>query len=198
MASPAQKYCWSKARQCWVWCQTQGAGSSCCVLAAAMLQSTCREPFCLCWHLTAPQHFREDSHCTLSPLWQGITYSYWTYLWSFLQCFICFLDQVNFPVFLLWPGEKQTSPAPYIIVDIWIICLQTRTRLLSEMGYQITEIWWHTTSFPISTHPVYSEQITCKKIDFYYCSWISSHFLISWTAAPSPDLSAWNILAQSR
>lgn len=127
------------------------------------LQSTCMEPFCLSWHLTAPQHFREDSHCTLSPLWQGITYSYWTYLWSFWQCSICFLNLVNFPVFLLWPGEKQTSLAQYIIVDIWKIFLQTRTRLLSENGYQITEIWWHTALFPTSIHPVYSEQIICSE-----------------------------------
>lgn len=53
-------------------------------------------------------------------------------------------------------------------------------------GYQISEIRWHTASFPTSSYPVYSEQITCKKIDFYNCSWISSHFLISWTAASSP------------
>lgn len=178
------------------------AGSSCCVLAAVMPQSICMDPFCLCWHLTVTQHFREDSHCTLSPLWQGIIHLYWTYFWSFWQCSICFLNQIDFPVFLLWPGGKQTSPGQYIIVGIWIICLQTRTRLLSGMGYKITEIGWHTASFPTSIHPVYSEQITCKKIDFSNCSWISSHFLISWTAAPSPDihpdLSAWNILAQSR
>lgn len=139
---------------------------------------------------------------TLSLLWQDTTHSYWIYFWSFWQYSICFLDQVDFPVFLLlWPGEKQTSPAQYITVGIWIICLQTRTRLLSEMGYQITEIRWHTASFPTSTTPVYSEQVTCKKTDFYNCSWISSHFLISWTATPSPDihpgLSVWNILAQS-
>lgn len=179
------------------------AGSSCWVLAAATLQSTCMEPFCLCCCLTAPQHFREDSHCTLSPLWQGsITHSYWTYFWSFWQCSICFLDLVDFDVFLHCPGGKQTSPAQFIIDGIWIICLQTRTRLLSERGYQISEIRCHTASFPTFPHPVYSEQITCKKIDFYNHSWISSHFLISWTAAPSPDihpdLSAWNILAQSR
>lgn len=187
MASTAKKYWWSKARQWQLDAKPWGLAPA----AVCWLQPCCRAP---AWSPSAcAGAWLHHSISEKTPLHfvTPVTRHYLlilTWFWAFWQCSICFLDQEHFPVFLLWPGEKQTSPAQYIIVGIWIICLQTRTRLLSEMGYQITEIWWHTASFPTSTHPVYSEQITCKKIDFYNCSWISSHFLISWTGAPSPDI----------
>lgn len=137
MASTA-KYCWSKAWQCQFGAKPRGLAPA----AVCWLQPCCRAP---AWSSSARAgawlHHSISENCTLLPLWQGITFSYWTYFWAFWQCSICFLDQENFAFFLLWPGEKQTSPAQYIIVGIWIICLQTRTKLLSEMGYHFWNHW---------------------------------------------------------